>query len=241
MARWDSETHVPAADPRALAALGLWRQTGDAKPWAEWLRTIRNELDDETGSSLEYVRTTWPPLRFSAMTLDEMEELANASRPILAELLGQSKSYDPWPVSTSWWMNQIQQGQYDASSYVAQEATIGSDIERPNGARIISAALGLLQGVHDLNEVYYDNHEVLMDDASMEGVRLIREMLLRLADLASDDAAIGAHLLVNSGEPVKIREHLIAENERLRSRVGELADRVEAAEIELMKLDTPDP
>ena len=228
------------ADSRGLAAVEHWRAREDPEHWALWLCQLRSELRDPGGESREYVLRTWAVLVEAGMDLSEIEALGAASRPVLSQLMSQVPEYRPWPVPAYWWSEQSELGRFDVARYVAHAMAIGADDERPNGARFVAASLELLERIHSVNENYYATHDVPMDDCSVEGVRHIRSTLLRLADLAAEDAAVGADLLANYGQRVEIREHLVAENERLRDQIAKLSARLDSAELDLLRLGSED-
>ncbi len=139
------------------------------------------------------------------MDLQEIEALSAASRPVLSRLLPQDPDYESWPVPAYWWSEQTELGRLDVARYVAHAMAIGSDDEPPNGARFVAASLGLLELIHNVNEAHYATRTVPMDDCSVDGVRHIRSVLFRLADLAAGDAAVRADLLADYAQRVEIR------------------------------------
>ena len=212
-------------------ALDSWQLHGDARPWAKWLAELRTELDDPNGWSREYHGRALAALACSDLTTQDITELARESRPILAELL----DHDPWPVPALWWGDQIRAGKREGARHVAAFMAMGADNERPNGARLAAAALAILRHLHDVNSVYYADHDVPMDAAAVTGTHEMRDLLRKVEALAGTDADMATVLLRSVGDPVDIPESVLAENHRLRDELADLQARIDGVQLQLME------
>lgn len=214
----------------AKEAVEIWRQHGDALPWARWLADLRTELDDPNGWSNEYHRVALAELAGSGLTAQDIAELARESRPLLAGLL----NHAPWPVPSMWWSDQIRSGKREGTHHVAIQMALGADNERPNGARLVATALAILQEVHDVNTVYYADHDVPMDAAAVTGTHEMRDLLAKVETLARSDADMATNLLRSVGETVEIPESVLEENRRLRQELTELRARIDNLQVQIL-------
>jgi len=214
----------------AQEALEKWRLYGDALPWARWLADLRNELDDPNGWSNAYHTFAIAELAGSGLTTQDINELARESRPLLASLL----NHTPWPVPSLWWRDQIRSGKRDGAHHVAMMEALGADNERPNGTRQVATALSIVQHIHEVNSVYYTDHDVPMDAAAVTGTHIIRELLHDLQAIAKQDADLSTDLLRSVGETVEIRESILEENHRLREELADMRARIDNMQVQIL-------
>ena len=214
----------------AQEALQTWRDHGDALPWARWLADLRNELGDLNGWSNNYILAATSELVNSGLLTQEIEELARESRPLLARLL----HHEPWPVPAMWWRAQIRHGKREGRYHVFLHLAIGADNERPNGTREVATALGMLQYINDVNNIWYANHAVPMDASAVTGTHEIRDLLMKLQSLAQQHIDTATNLLCSLGETVDIPQSVTEENHRLRRELSDLRARIDSLQVQIL-------
>jgi hypothetical protein len=217
---------------QAQEALEHWRKYGDALPWAHYLADLRRELDDPNGWTMPYHHIAGSELFRAGFTTQDLFELARESRPLLKGLLGNK----PWPVEPMWWHDQSRQGKREGAGWVAMHLAVGADHERPNGIRMVATALAMVQVGHEVNTVWYTDHDVPMDAAAITGTHEIRDLLNKLASIAASDADLSSQLLRSAGEEVKIPDNVLEENLQLRRELRELHARLDSVQVQLLEV-----
>ena len=214
----------------AQEALETWRKHGDALPWARWLADLRNELGDLNGWSNNYIQAATSELVKSGLRTQEIEELSRESRPLLARLL----QHEPWPVPSMWGREQIRHGKREGRYHVSLHLAIGADNERPNGTREDATALGMLQYINEVNNIWYSHHSVPIDASAVTGTHEIRDLLLKLQSLAQQQVDTATNLLCSLGETVDIPQSVTEENHRLRRELNEFRSLIDSLQVQIL-------
>lgn len=216
----------------AREAISAWSHHGDALPWAQWLADLRRSLDDLSGWSNEYILVASRELLASGLLTEEIEELSRESRPLLSGLLCR----ESWPVPAMWWREQIRYGKREGKYHVTVQMALGADNERPNGARVAASALAMLQRLHDVNTVYYADHDQPMDAAAITGTHEMRDLMQKIETLARSDGEMANDLLHSVGESVDIPESVLEENRRLRQELTEIRARLDGVQLQILEV-----